>query len=151
MNKVKIALSEIDKTNARRDLKTWQVKKQRSELNICFQERMIESRFPIEKMEIELVDKEFQKKALEMDIETLKDEIKSGAQLEESRTKLFAEKTSLELTERNIKALEKQLRDGNFVDIQTGDFMYKNEPKKEEKPVEEPIVEKEVTEEKEHA
>ena len=86
-----------------------------------------------------------------MDIETLKDEIKSGAQLEESRTKLFAEKTSLELTERNIKALEKQLRDGNFVDIQTGDFMYKNEPKKEEKPVEEPIVEKEVTEEKEHA
>ena len=127
MKKEKIALNVDEKKNTLRDLSNWKTKNKRSKLNINFQEKMIDSRFPIEKMEDELRSKEFNKKAIEMDIETLKQEIKEEVQMDEHRSKLFAEKSNMELADKNIKVLEKQLRDGHFVDINTGDFVYREE------------------------
>ena len=71
---------------------------------------------------------EFQVEGLELNIDALQKQIDVQIALKKQRMELLSANAQLEQAKKNLKIKKKQLRDGHFVDINTGDFAYKDEP-----------------------
>lgn len=71
---------------------------------------------------------EFQVEGLELNIDALQKQIDSQIALKKQRIELLSAKSQLEMSRKNLKIKKKQMRDGHFVDINSGDFMYREEP-----------------------
>ncbi|KKK93895.1 hypothetical protein LCGC14_2688300 [marine sediment metagenome] len=93
---------------------------------------MTKNKIPLTDIEKESTQRDiliakFQIEGLELNVDATQKQIDSQITLKKQRIELMNAKNQLEQTKKNLKVLERQLRDGHFIDKNTGDFVYRED------------------------